>query len=137
MPGTSTPIDSDAGVRAARLQAAYFLPTAVAPFVSRRAFESVTGPKTEWWLVQTVSVLVGAIGGVLAGAARRRRVTPEIAALGAGSAVGLAAIDVVYVARRRISPVYLIDAAVELLCAEAWRRAVRHDRGKVHAPPSL
>jgi hypothetical protein len=138
VPGASAPTDSDdAAVRAASLQAAYYLPTAVAPFVSRRAFESVTGPKTEWWLVQTVAVLVGVVGGVLATAARRGRVTPEVAALGVGSAVGLAVIDVAHVARGRISPVYLVDAAVELLCVEAWRRAARGNRGKVGPTPSL
>jgi hypothetical protein len=129
--------DSDgAAIRAARLQAAYYLPSAAAPFVSRRAFESVTGPKSEWWLVQTVALMVGVIGGALASAGQRGRVTPEVTALGVGSAAALAGIDVVYVARRRISPVYLVDAALELLCLEAWRRFAR-DRGKVHAPPAL
>src|SRR3954453_8582479 len=38
------------------LQGGYYVLTGVAPFVSRRAFERVTGPKAEWWLVQTVAV---------------------------------------------------------------------------------
>ena len=46
-------------------QGAYYLGTGVAPFISRRAFESVTGPKREWWLVETVGVLVTAVGGGL------------------------------------------------------------------------
>ena len=40
--------------------------------------------------------------------------TPEIAGIAAGCAGGLAAIDLVYVLRGRISPVYLLDAALEL-----------------------
>lgn len=42
-------------------------------------------------------------------------------ALAAGSAAALAGIDLVYVARRRISPRYLADAAVQvgLLCGLA------------------
>lgn len=40
----------------------YYVATGVAPFVSRRAFEAVTGPKREWWLVQTVGALVTAAG---------------------------------------------------------------------------
>ena len=101
----------------------YYLATGVAPFVSRRAFEAVTGPKREWWLVQTVGVLVTAAGGAMVSAAARDRVTPEIAGLGAGCAVGLAAIDVVHVARGRIAPTYLADAAVELAGIAALVRA--------------
>ena len=109
------------GVAAA--QAAYYLPTAVLPFVSRRAFESVTGPKREWWLVLTVGSLVGAIGASLAAAASRGSISPETRILGTGAAAGLAAIDAVYVARRRISPVYLIDAALQAALLAGWLRA--------------
>jgi hypothetical protein len=109
----------------AAAQAAYYLPTAIAPFLSRRAFESVTGPKTEWWLVLTVGTLVGAEGVVFGGAAARRAVTPEIKLLGAGSAAGLAAIDVIYVARKRIAPTYLLDAAIQLVLIAGWVTARR------------
>jgi hypothetical protein len=95
------------------LQGGYYVATGVLPFVSRRAFEAATGPKREWWLVQTVGALVTVIGGVLLSDAARRRGGPEVLGLAAGSAAALAAIDVVYVARRRIAPSYLVDAAVE------------------------
>ena len=95
-------------------QGAYYAATGVVPFVSRRAFEAVTGPKLEWWLVQTVGGLVTATGAALLSAVRHDRVTPEIEMLAAGSAATLAAIDAVYVARRRISPVYLADAALQV-----------------------
>ena len=102
-------------------QGAYYLATGVAPFVSRRAFEAVTGRKREWWLVETVGVLVTAVGTGVLTAAARDRVTPEITAIAVGCAGGLAAIDVVYVARGRISPAYLADAAAQvgLLAAHA------------------
>ena len=38
--------------RVLALQGAYYAATGVAPFVSRRAFEAVTGPKLEWWLAR-------------------------------------------------------------------------------------
>src|SRR5215207_7655360 len=95
------------------VQGVYYVATGVAPFVSRRAFEAVTGPKREWWLVQTTGALVTAIGGAVASAALRRQITPEVLALATGSAAALGAIDVVYVARRRIAPTYLLDAAVQ------------------------
>ena len=95
-------------------QGAYYVATGVAPFVSKRAFEAVTGPKREWWLVETVGVLVTAVGGGLIAAAARDRVTPELLTIATGCASGLAAIDVVYVARRRIAPTYLTDAAIQI-----------------------
>src|SRR5215212_7094114 len=90
-------------------QGAYYVATGVAPFVSRRAFEAVTGPKKEWWLVETVGVLVTAVGGGILVAAGRDRVTPELVAIAIGCAGGLAAIDVVHVSRGRIAPTYLLD----------------------------
>lgn len=84
------------------MQAAYYLPTAVIPFLSRSAFERVTGRKTEWWLVLTVSALVGAVGAALAVSVRAKPET-ETVVLGAGAAAGLGLIDVTYVSRRRAS----------------------------------
>jgi hypothetical protein len=110
---------------AAAAQAAYYLATGPASFVSRRAFEAVTGPKTEWWLVNTVGAIVTVIGGTLASASARDRLTPELVGLGVGSAAALAAIDVTYVARGRISPVYLADAAVQGACIAAWALSAR------------
>ena len=78
------------------VQAGYYLATGLVPFVSRRAFEAVTGPKREWWLVQTVGALVTVIGGALASAATHRRITPEVLAVAAGSAAALATIDAVH-----------------------------------------
>ena len=63
--------------------------------------------------------------GLIAGAAlilasRRRQVAPEIVVVAAGSAAALAAIDTVYVAKRRISPVYLLDAVAEIALVAGW-----------------
>ena len=68
-----------------------------------RTFEAVTGPKADRWLVKTVGVLVAVIGVVLTMAGARRHVGPEPAALAAGSAAGLAAIDTIYATRGRRS----------------------------------
>jgi hypothetical protein len=92
---------------------AYYAVTGIAPFVSRRAFEAVTGPKSEWWLVQTVGAIVTPVGAAMLSAALRDRDTPEVVGLAAGCAVGLAAIDVTYVARGRIRWTYLLDAAAQ------------------------
>jgi hypothetical protein len=101
-------------------QAAYFLVTGIWPLVDLRTFEAISGPKVDDWLVKTVGVQVGVVGGVLALAAYRQRVTPEVELLAIGSALGLAAIDVVYVSRRRIRPIYLLDALIELGFVAGW-----------------
>src|SRR5687768_4980594 len=94
-------------------QGAYYVGTGASPFVSRRLFEAVTGPKREWWLVQTVGALAIAIGATLVQSGRRDDPPAEAVTLAAGSAIAFAGIDVVYVARRRIAPTYLIDAVAQ------------------------
>lgn len=101
-------------------QGLFWLLSGVWPLFHRRSFEAVTGPKVDFWLVETVGALLALIGLVLLLACIRRRITPEIATLGAGAAVVLAAIDVIYVSRDRIRPVYLLDAGVELVIACLW-----------------
>ena len=107
----------------AATQGAFYTATGVWPIVGLRSFEAVTGPKPEGWLVKTVGGLIGVAGAAMTSAALRKRVTPEIAMLGAGCAAVLAAIDVVYVARRRISPVYLLDAVAEGVLMAGWASA--------------
>lgn len=101
-------------------QGLYYFLTGAWPLVSMRTFEALTGPKTDKWLVKTVGVLVGMIGGALVLAGWRRRVHLEPALLAAGSAAGLAAIDTVYATRGRISKIYLLDAVVEVALVAAW-----------------
>jgi hypothetical protein len=104
-------------------QGAYFLATGIWPLVDIKSFQAVTGLKTDLWLVKTVGVLVGVIGGVLIAAGARRKVTGEISALAIGSAAGLTAIDVVYAAKRRVSPIYLLDAVAEIALIGGWTYA--------------
>ena len=91
------------------------------------AFEAVTGKKKEWWLAETVGVLVTAVGAgvAVAVAAACDRVTPEITTIAAGCAGGLAAVDIVYVVRGRISPAYLADAAAQIALLAAHADASR------------
>jgi hypothetical protein len=95
-------------------QGGYYAATGLLPFLSRRLFEAVTGPKREWWLVQTVAGLVTVVGAVLVAGAVRRQVPDELVAVAAGTATVLAGIDVVYVAKGRIAPTYLVDAGANL-----------------------
>ena len=106
-------------------QGAYYFFTGVWPLVSMRSFERVTGPKTDKWLVKTVGVLVAAIGGSLMVAGRRNPVSREARLLAAASAGGLALIDITYVAKRRIAPIYLLDALGEVALLAMGKRCTR------------
>ena len=104
-----------------RAQSAYYVATGVWPLLSRRSFERVTGPKTDFWLVQTVGLLVTSIGIGLAHAARNEgERQPEIRSIGVTAAASLALIDVVNVAQGRISKVYLLDAVAEMALLTGW-----------------
>src|SRR3982074_3065328 len=103
---------SQTAVLAARTpiaQGGFYVVTGVWPLISIRSFERVTGPETDRWLVKTVGSLIAVVGAVVALAGARRRVTPEVALLGVGSAAVLLAADVIYVAKGRIPVVYLLD----------------------------
>jgi hypothetical protein len=104
----------------ALVQGLLYLATGLWPLADIASFQLVTGPKTDLWLVRTVAVLVVVIGTVLLLALRSRRLTDEIILLAAGSALGLAGIDLIYALSGRISPVYLADAAVEMGLAVLW-----------------
>lgn len=112
-------------VTVALVQGVFYLATGVWALVDLDSFMAVTGPKVDHWLVKTVGALVAVIGVVFLAAARSRRVTPEIALLGVGCALALAAIDVIYVSVGRISSIYLLDAVAEVALAAAWALAWR------------
>jgi hypothetical protein len=102
---------------ALRFQAAYYIITGAWPLLSRRAFEAATGRKRDWWLVQMVGLLALTNGIAIAGGARSDQPSKETLMLSVLSAASFATIDTVYALKRRISPVYLADAALELLIA--------------------
>jgi hypothetical protein len=104
----------------ALFQGVYFVATGVWPLVSIRTFMAVTGPKTDLWLVKTVGVLVTVIGATILCAAYRRRIDLEILVLAVGSAAALTAIDVIYVSKRVIAPIYLADAVLEIGLIAWW-----------------
>ena len=111
----------------ALLHSAYYFPSGIWPIVSLRSFEWITGPKVDGWLVKTVGALVSVVGGALGLAAYRRRVTPEMELVAVGTALSLAAVDVVYVSRRRIRRIYLLDALANLVLVAAWLTSQRDE----------
>lgn len=78
----------------------------------------MTGRKKEIWLVQTTGALIAAVGVSLLAGARERSRTAKT--LGIASALVLGGADLVFVGQRRISPVYLGDAATEAALIATW-----------------
>ena len=109
------------GRRVAGVQAAFYVATGIWPLLHRRPFERVTGPKADFWLAQTVGLTVGAIGAGLAQAVSHPGPVPrELRTVAVTCAAGLALVDVFFVARGRISRIYLADAAAEGALIAAW-----------------
>jgi hypothetical protein len=101
-------------------QGGYFLATGLWPLFHIRSFEAITGPKNDRWLVKTVGVLVTVIGTCLVVAGIRQEQTSTVFVVALASALGLAGVDVWYVFRKVIAPIYLLDAIVEVSLAAMW-----------------
>lgn len=116
-------MSEESGGRAVALawaQGIYFFLTGVWPVVSPGTFQWVTGPKYDVWLVKTVGLLIAVIAVTLLVGAKRRRISPELKLLAAGSAAALAAVDLVYALSDRIPDIYLADAVVEIALVALW-----------------
>jgi hypothetical protein len=111
---------------AALIQGAFFAATGLWPIAHYRSFEWITGPKVDDWLVRTTGGVLAAVGATLLASAlrrpARRRGRSTLRTLGMSTTATLALADLVYVARGRVSRVYLIDAAAEALLFALWLR---------------
>jgi hypothetical protein len=101
-------------VRVALVQGCYFLVTGVWPLLHMDSFQKITGRKTDLWLVKTVGVLVMVIGAGLVVGGITQSFAPGLILIAMASALGLMAVDLVYVFKRVISLVYVLDALVEV-----------------------
>jgi len=101
-------------------QGVYFTVTGIWPIVSIRTFQMVTGPKRDLWLVKTVGALIAVAGCAMLVAGFRDSASPEILALAIFSAAALMLVDIIYVAKRIISFVYLVDGVVEFAIILAY-----------------
>lgn len=104
----------------AMLQGLYFFIMGIWPILSIRTFMAVTGPKVDTWLVQTVGALTTVMGLVLLQAAYREAVSPEVVSLAMGESFAFMAVDLTFVLKKRIAPIYLADALVELILIVCW-----------------
>ena len=89
------------------------------PTLNLRSFARMTGPKPEGWLVKAVGFLLVAIGTSLVRGARSGE-RKSVATLGAGAGAALGGVAFYYSAKRRIAPIYFLDAAQHLAFVTAW-----------------
>lgn len=106
----------------ARLHGAFNLVGGLWPLVHLRSFEAVLGPKVDRWLVYTVAGLMVCIGTAQLTSSADPASVRQARRLGIGTALTLEGVDLAYVLRRRISPMYLVDAAAEAAWLLAWAR---------------
>ena len=104
----------------ALVQGIYFFVSGIWPILSMGTFLKITGPKTDLWLVKTVGIILAVIGAVLIYAQINAEINSAIIILAIGSALSLALVEFVYVAKRVISPIYLADAIIELILIGWW-----------------
>ncbi|MBB5939042.1 hypothetical protein [Streptomyces zagrosensis] len=95
------------------------------PLVHRGSFEKAFGPKTDVWLQRTTGGLLVSVGIAQLAAATEPQGFAHARRVGLGTALTLLAIDLIYVAKGRIRPTYLLDAAMEAGWITAWRRTTR------------
>jgi hypothetical protein len=104
----------------ALVQGIYFFIFGIWPILHMPSFLKVTGPKTDLWLVKTVGIILAVIGLVLILAQVNAEINTSVIVLAIGSALALALVEFVYVAKRVISPIYLGDAFLELVLIGWW-----------------
>lgn len=130
-----------AGLALLVFQGLFYFVLGLWPIFHIDSFQAVTGPKTDHlptgndndhWLVYTVGGLIAVVGGTQLISAYLRRCHAEIIFLSLASAFVLMCIDVVFVWREVIAPIYLADAVVELALCVAWLYVAVKSRAASH-----
>jgi hypothetical protein len=113
------------------VQAIYTGITALWGLIDIDSFMAVTGPKTDIWLVKTISVVLLAIAICFVIQAIIPSNPLSVIVLALVISAGLAIIDVYYVLRGVISKVYLGDAVLEILFFVVWMLILINVKGLI------
>ncbi|MFC5270014.1 hypothetical protein [Adhaeribacter terreus] len=103
-----------------RFNSIFYFITGLWPLIDIVSFMAVTGPKTDIWLVKTVGMLITACSIGMLAASFRKKPQPDVILIVIGFAAFLSFVDIYYVLKDVIWPVYLADAAVEILLILLW-----------------
>lgn len=103
------------------IQGIYLLVTALWPLLHINSFMSVTGYKTDLWLVKTVSVLLFPLAIIVFSASKPlKQVSMYHATVVITGTAGLAIVELIYYFNGTIAWVYLVDAMIQLLFMIWW-----------------
>ena len=108
------------------------------PLLHLRSFAKVTGPKPEGWLAKANGACLANVGiDLIQAALGGGRVRREVRSLAVRMAMTFAAFDFYYAGlrRRRISPVYLANGAIQLAFAVLWEMDRLRGRRQMRRPP--
>lgn len=108
----------------AYVQMFYFLLTAIWPFIHLDSFLKITGPKTDIWLVKTVSLLILPYVFLILYVLKIRRSALVMLVIILCSA-GLAGIDLYYYIHDMIRWTYMIDFILEVTFIVYWIFIIR------------
>jgi hypothetical protein len=102
------------------LQAGYIMITAVWPVIDIESFMLVTGPKTDIWLVKTVSALLIPVSLSLFSFAYLELDAVPAYILGGLTSIAFIVVDFYYALNDTISDVYLLDGILEVIFLLCW-----------------
>jgi hypothetical protein len=102
------------------VQGIYFFLTGAWSIVHTASFQKVTGRKTDLWLVKAMGALIVTIGFGLFYSGMTYELSPGLLLIAVGSSLCLLVVDLVYVLKRVISPLYIADAVVEFVFTSGW-----------------
>lgn len=94
-------------------QGIYYIITGLWPIIHIKSFEKLTGPKTDKWLVNTVGLILINSGVLFLHESRNS--DESIVLLAILNAISLTLIDLVYVIKKIIRRIYLLDAGIEII----------------------
>lgn len=106
-------------------QAVYFFLTAIWPFIHLESFLFVTGPKTDIWLVKTVSLLLLPYAVLLVYLSFSGKKNLIIALSISICCLSLIIIDLYYYFKGVIRWVYLIDCFLQIFFLIYWMYYIR------------
>jgi hypothetical protein len=102
------------------VQGVYTMLTALWGLIDIHSFMLVTGPKTDIWLVKTVSAILVCVGlTLLTNLKSGENLSPRVI-LSVSSAVALSCIDFYYAEAGVIRRVYEVDGIMQLLILLTW-----------------
>lgn len=102
------------------VQTLYYVITGFWPVLHLASFLSVTGDKTDLWLVRSFGLIVAVIGLAIGYCTLRPSFLPAARFLGMLSASALVIIDVTIWTTAGVGAVYMIDFAVQAVLLGGW-----------------